>query len=1076
MGEVKTYDKAYIREHAHELVTYYLGPYHDEGGRWVWKCPACGKDKKFAVRKDKNKGGCLATGCEAAMYGDAFDLVAHFEGLDITENFKPVLKKAAEILDIEEAPITSGTGTATKPRKPHDRDLRHHSSSTPESGGGYLSAQDGEPPAQTTIQSVSQLVPQTVDRTGESTLAAVNEEVVGSREQRLELCARVYARILELCPLEKRDVGFWRQRGISYETIKEGRFGSISAERARYVKQKLEEEFGREALLRVPGFSEENDRLKFTLTGDYTLIPYHDRYGRVTTIEGRTIGEVPQSMGKYVSLRGAGNHLYVFPGSDIHEIEAITEGPVGAIAAAQNGINVAAIQGCERYRASISNEAPDGEPGGPLIELSGVDFGGRVVPYIPDSDDPPNQQVLAAAPKAARYLVEGQNGRPALCWLPTGADLDDWLLSIKPAERRQRFDELIEDAGPPSEEGFEPEAAKEETAGREVAGQYPGETRAPEPLEEDSYEPADEDDYEEPEDEEGTQEEWEAEELTTTEYPDSGAREEREGERVEKPAVERTRTEVFRSEVYTRLRDLCPLEDFHVRLLSKKGVLPKALEYGGFGSIDRGRARQAIATLVEEYGAKRLLTVPGFEKTGAGNVTFSLSQASGTEYLLVPCYDSQGYLLALEALAVDTKAGVVETEETIPLPGAGSHLYVFAAYKPTEVEGFCEGILGAILAAQDGVVVGAIGGFRRYKAASGPAEGRQSPEAVLPELADIDFGGREVAHMPRVKPGEELSRAREVGPAISYLIERQNGRAKLVTPVEARTTGSGGRQKKREDSLGTWLLSLPEEDTQERLRELFPSSPARRGPDNADATGQPSRVDPAAESPDPDVTPQDILFGVLWGIATAAFVYYALFGLEWFSQYTGAVPGGIPMITDDVLATFFGILRTVAGSPPLEVLYSAKLLLAPLAGSALAAWRLWNQHRQLQEERAVYRAQQGPWTLHLAPEPDGSREPEAGEKGPRAGPTLSRVGPPLIAFSLLVVISWALLWALEKAASVAGSLGAIPQQSGYYLVQQPVLIAIAVAAGGTVFYIWQRMKIGHKEKRLAAGDISQDRK
>lgn len=1073
MDKGKVYDKSYIRERPHELVAYYLGPYHDEGGRWVWKCPACGKDKKFAVRKDKNKGGCLATGCEGAMYGDAFDLVAYFEGLDITENFKPVLKRAAEILGVDDVPTTSSrTGTATKVRDPQRNGPRDDSGSAPRQGNGSARFRDDMPPARTAIQPASRVV----KGAGENTPAAVDEEVVISRERCLELCNLVYARILELCPLEKRDLGFWRRRGISYETIKEGRFGSISAERARYVKQKLEEEFGREALLRIPGFSEENGRLKFTLTGDYTLIPYHDHYGRIATIEGRAIGEPPKGMGKYVTLRNAGNHLYVFPGHNAATLEAITEGPIGAIVAAQSGISVGAIQGCRRYRASVSTQAYDGEPGGPIRQLADVDFAGRLVPYIPDSDDPPDEQVVATAPKAARYLVGNQNGTPALCWLPDGYDLDEWLLSIKPAEHRQRFDELIAGARPPEEEGFEPEAAKEETAGQEVAGQCPGETGSPEPFDEDSYEPADEDDYEEPEDEEGTQGEWEAEELTTTEYPDSGAREGREGERAEKPAVERTRAEVFRSEVYTRLRDLCPLEDSHVRLLSKKGVLARALEYGGFGSIDRGRARQATATLVEEYGAKRLLTVPGFEKSGAGNVTFSLSQASGTEYLLVPCYDSQGYLLALEALAVDVKRGEVETEETIPLLGAGSHLYVFAAYKPTEVEGFCEGILGALLAAQDGVVVGAIGGFRRYKAASGPAEGRQSPDAVLPELADVDFGGREIAHMPRVKPGEELSRAREVGPAISYLIERQNGRAKLVTPVEARTTGSGGRQKKREDSLGTWLLSVPEEDTQERLRKLFPHSPARLDQDSADTTGQPSRVDPAAESPDTDLAPQDVLSGVLWGIGTAAFVYYALHGLEWFSQYTGAMPGGIPIITDDVLATFFGILRTVAGSPPLEVLYSAKLLLAPLAGGALAAWRLWNQHRQLQEERAVYRAQQGPWTLHLAPEPDESRAPEAGDKGPLAGPTLSRVGPPLIVFSLLLVISWAVLWALEKAAAVAGSLGAIPHQSGYYFIQQPVLIAIAVAAGGTVFYLWQRMKIGHKEKRLAAGDISQDRK
>ena len=85
---------------------------------------------------------------------------------------------------------------------------------------------------------------------------------------------------------------------------------------ARKVKAQLERaSSAAKQLLRVPGFSqdEKEGRLKFTLTGSYILIPYHDAKGRVTTIEGRCVGEPPEGMGKYVSLRRAGNHLYVPP-------------------------------------------------------------------------------------------------------------------------------------------------------------------------------------------------------------------------------------------------------------------------------------------------------------------------------------------------------------------------------------------------------------------------------------------------------------------------------------------------------------------------------------------------------------------------------------------------------------------------------------------------------------------------------------------------------------------------------------------------------------------------------------------
>ncbi|QIN78323.1 hypothetical protein GBA65_07105 [Rubrobacter marinus] len=205
----------------------------------------------------------------------------------------------------------------------------------------------------------------------------------------------------------------------------------------------------------MPGFSEdtENGRFKFTLTGDYLLIPYHDARGRVTTIEGRCVGEPPEGMGKYVSLRRAGNHLYLFPGHRPEDTLAVCEGAMGAIVAAECGLAVGAIMGCECFRASSSLETLDGDPGDPLLELKGTDFGGRTVPYIPDADDPPNPNVLKAAPKAARWIAEPQNGRAAVALLPVGADLDEWLLSLPAGteERRARFAALLAEANPSEE-------------------------------------------------------------------------------------------------------------------------------------------------------------------------------------------------------------------------------------------------------------------------------------------------------------------------------------------------------------------------------------------------------------------------------------------------------------------------------------------------------------------------------------------------------------------------------------------------------------------------------------------------
>ncbi|MDN5697257.1 MAG: DUF3854 domain-containing protein, partial [Rubrobacter sp.] len=134
------------------------------------------------------------------------------------------------------------------------------------------------------------------------------------------------------------------------------------------------------------------------------------------------------------------SHLYVFPTFQPQHVMAFCEGLMGAIIAAQNGIAVASIKGCRCYRRSPIGK---GKPYRVLAELLGVDFGGRAVYYIPDLDvkEKTRAEVEKAAPQAAKWLIEKQNGTPYIARLPEDAeDLDKWLLSM---EEHERVTELV---------------------------------------------------------------------------------------------------------------------------------------------------------------------------------------------------------------------------------------------------------------------------------------------------------------------------------------------------------------------------------------------------------------------------------------------------------------------------------------------------------------------------------------------------------------------------------------------------------------------------------------------------------
>ena len=398
------YDTDLIKEEGERLLAAYLGrPGKVSGSRMLWECPKCGKPK-LSLQRTKGSVGCLNAGCEVETNTDVIGVVASLEGLQTRgEDFKRVCALSYELLSIPDPASDPGCRTGS----PDGR-------AAPRAAARAPRPRDPEP-----------LVPSGPD-------------VVDA----------VLSRLLQLCPLEGRDVGFLASRGVAEQTALFGRFGSITGRRARHAMGVLDREFPREQLRGVPGFRERdadgdgrNPQLGFTLWGDFLLIPYFDRTGRVVTLEGRAVGDVPAWAGKYTSLRNGGNHLYVFPAFDADDLVAVCEGPMGAIVAAQEGLAVGAIQGVKRYtKAKAQAGAAPGQEE-PLPELAHADFGGRVVLYVPDLDVKPHARadVEQHAARACEFLIARQNGRPLIATVPQGGaggpakDLDAWMLSAPEA-------------------------------------------------------------------------------------------------------------------------------------------------------------------------------------------------------------------------------------------------------------------------------------------------------------------------------------------------------------------------------------------------------------------------------------------------------------------------------------------------------------------------------------------------------------------------------------------------------------------------------------------------------------------
>ncbi|QIN84615.1 hypothetical protein GBA63_19650 [Rubrobacter tropicus] len=1096
----RRYDKDLVRDRMLELLTARLGTAREQGARVVWDCPACGKREKYSVVKASGKGGCLVADCRLAGSGDVFVMLASLEDLDYKADFLAVLTRSYELLGMEPADSCS--------------DPRGRSQHAARSGANGTGNEESAPNAEARDEN---RIAGPANKGAHQTGAGPRAVPVGRRTEittdpsggledldvRLEFAARAYERILEICPLETRDRRYLKTRGLSSATIRRGRFGTMTAPRAGQVKARLQRELGREALLSVPGFSEDEETglIKWTLTGNYVLIPYHDARGRVTTIEGRVVGE-PTDGRKYVTLRRAGNHLYLFPGHRPEDLVAVCEGAMGAIVAAECGITVGAIMGCERFRASLSPEMLDGAPGEPLLELKGADFAGRTLPYIPDADDPPNPNVLRAAPKAARWIAEPQNAEAAVCLLPKGVDLDEWLLSIGPKERDDRFAELLAGTSPPEDNQSLPRPP----ASRADAGETKKKTDAPTPG---------------PKDTRGLASAHAAEVSTSSSagpspqsldhkknvgsddgsYPGRGrvlteedVRRDKGGAKTSKAKTSKKSSRKgaatdaagegsqpglwdapdlddkslqtagrgvsrgarkLRDEVYRALIEKLPPKEEHLLALEKQGLMRATAKVGRFASLDAGAATKAVSDLAERFGAKRLLTVPGFEAYKGNNIRLCPTTGRAEEHILIPCFDVEGLLAGVEGLPFDPKSGELDAEETVPLKGAGSHLYVFAHYSPGEVEGFCEGPLGAMLAAQEDVVVGAIGGFRRYRAASGPGEGRQAAEAVLPELEGVDLADRRLAYVPRSTVGESNARYHEAPEAARWLVERQGGDPSVVGLACGEDPAENGRDGPT--SLGAWIGTLSDEEAHDRLREIFPESSAREEADVSDSVEVPDAAKAPADEPVPPLPTKAILVCVAVAAVLGLALGAILLRLRDFAGHVSTTPAGEPVLYPDPL----GSLRRLADAAPFRILYDfypvvvalavlgfALLLIAKARARHLVHWR--SSRLRLKER----------WELHKVPE--GSRHSAA----------LFTRGEALwgvLAWSAGYLLAGWLLAVLEGILGLAASLGMTPGVGP--LVPDPGPTSLYAATALSVFVLWRRRSMRSAEARMLAGKI-----
>jgi hypothetical protein len=988
------YDKDAVKSRAADIAFHYLGAGEREADtRIYWRCPACTDGGRIALRIEDNRFGCFKADCELGGSADIITFIAYMENLNQQSNFLEVLAKAYDILGLDHS--RKDAGNASK--------------------AGKL------------VSSTPTIV---------STAANASRPSEEEREALFGLCHEVFSRVMQISVLEKRDRAYLRKRGLSHDTILAGRFGSMSRQRAEYLVDYLREEFGDERLLRVPGFFEDSraDRFGFTLAGEYLLIPYFDSAGRVTNIEGRRLGDVPKGKGKYVALRNSGNHLYIFPplASRPEALEAFTEGCFGAIVAAQSGVAVGSIQGCKRFKATSSMRSPfakRSENDDSLHELTGVNFRGRAIPYIPDADEPPNKDVLHAAPKAAEYLIDRHGGEAMLCSLPSGLDLDEWLLSIPADQRRRAFSNLLSESVPLEE------------AERWMKSRLHPKTRPKKSKRKRKSDPHGE-----------TATSGKLTEAASDDASKAGGGEDGSG----LSAADR----VMRHEVYAAMLEGAPLKDGHRKALMKLGVLERTTTTGMLGSLGGEGAKRVSAELESRFGSETLLSVPGFERAGHGGVVVGLPEEN--EYVLLPCLDNDAYITAIEAVACDSEhAEIPFPVQTTTLADEAPHLYVFAPYAPEDMEGVCEEPIAALLAAQDDVILGAVVNLPR----SSPARGRKA--SALPELSGVDLGGRPMPCATGKAPHDNVPADRAVWAEVRRSITQRNGKPNSV-PLPA----IAERRHLSEDAKGAnappsnspeirrapstllnFILSIPEESRHEKLRELFPENP-RRARSEPDAAPE----DRTSKLPEPP-TATELSLAAVVAIAVSMLVHTTLRRLESFGDYVGVGYGGLPFVKGGLS----GFLRMLASSAPMDALYDNRLLSSVLAG-ILAAVAVFALLRGISTRRRRYeslsRFNEGEWRAHLVEEERPSRMIV------RPGEAFEAAVSCVAAFFALGLLERVFSTLLEKAETAGLEVGAFSVAA-----VEPGRMTMYGAVLFGLFVLWRRVSARRQLARIVEGGI-----
>jgi hypothetical protein len=900
----RSYDKELILNEVIAVCFHYLGPGRRQGMRFVWRCPECGKDEKFAAHATKNICGCLNAGCEMPQTMNSLAFIGNRENLELSgRSFVRVLERGYDILNLEHpsrstsranrshdasqgadvstqprhdsnsgpAPETSpsfspgsnatrhpGKGDQTKPTSqftrakaapppsdtysPSEADQPVSYQGSPEDGE-YIdeyeviieededsefdtalkdsvdedavivveasdSAEagdtdpyeitDGAEPQPTTPGRRLRAETLQAHRTYETGLRGDAEAFAFYEEPDYtideELLDAVYTEILEHCSLIDSHREYLKTRGVSAMTAHRARIGSITSSRSRSLKNHLLEKFSEDDLLRVPGFSRRRlGRLSFTLSGEFLLIPYHDADHNITTIEGRVIGKPQKGKNKYVSLRGSGSHLYVFPEFMPDHLEAFCEGVLGAIVSAQSGIAIGSIQGVRRHR--------DPQTRGSLQELVGADFSGRRLPYIPDVDVKPAAiaDVKAEIPKACRNLIAAHNGVPQIALLPEGKDLDEWMLKRKATERRPAFTSFVAGAvslerylqatddatGQAPQEQPAELSTSDETTGRrfdQAPEQDVRQTDPPKHLANPStpgplYEP------QSPPEEDSTPQ---PSARTTDHHPS--------------PALPASSDGTpSQAKVFGALVRMSSLRKRDIDLMNRFGIPEQIAREAGIGSMSKVRAEDIAGKLTKSMGPEALVALDGFGAGANGRVELDMTG----DYCLIPYRDAHGNITAIQAIPVseDSKGPCVDQERKTLIRGLpGDHLYVPAG-QPEKLEVITTSVVEALRLAACGIRAASIRKIGAYSPAAG--------EQVMAELSGVNFGGRRILYAPLLGNPPRRNVINDAPQAMRALIVRQNG-----TPALLQDQPEG-------QPLGEYLLSRAAWERREKFELLL---------------------------------------------------------------------------------------------------------------------------------------------------------------------------------------------------------------------------------------------------------------